>query len=156
MTSALAQHPSHFTPGKDPVHIVQEAGWDPGLVWMSAKNLAPTGIRSLERPAHSQSPYELGYPGPLLLPNTRKKRKEENELLVKCYHRYYSKDEKLQSMSWRHLLVKFLDTIYWSVIGLTKINALSYGFLVCRHSCQICNSHISWSAHTARFKTCLI
>ena len=23
----------HFTPGKDPVPIVQEAGWDPGPVW---------------------------------------------------------------------------------------------------------------------------
>jgi hypothetical protein len=23
----------HFTPGKDPVPIVQEAGWAPGLVW---------------------------------------------------------------------------------------------------------------------------
>jgi hypothetical protein len=34
----------HFTPGKDPVPIVQEAGWDPGLVWTCAKNLAPTGI----------------------------------------------------------------------------------------------------------------
>jgi hypothetical protein len=33
-----------FTPGKDPVPIVQEAGWAPGPVWRSAKNLAPTGI----------------------------------------------------------------------------------------------------------------
>jgi len=29
-----------FTPGKDPVPIVQEAGWDPGTVWTSAENLA--------------------------------------------------------------------------------------------------------------------
>jgi hypothetical protein len=36
-----------FTPGKDPVPIVQEAGWDPGPVWTGAENLAPpTGIRS--------------------------------------------------------------------------------------------------------------
>jgi hypothetical protein len=34
-----------FIPGKDPVPIVQEAGWAPGPVWMCAKNLAPTGIR---------------------------------------------------------------------------------------------------------------
>jgi len=32
------------TPGKDSVHIVQEAGWAPGLVWTGAENLAPTGI----------------------------------------------------------------------------------------------------------------
>jgi len=35
---------SFFTPGKDPVPIVQEAGWAPGPVWTGAKNLAPTGI----------------------------------------------------------------------------------------------------------------
>jgi len=33
-----------FTPGKDPVPIVQEAGWAPGLVWTGAENLAPTRI----------------------------------------------------------------------------------------------------------------
>ena len=36
-----------FSSGKDPVPIVQEAGWAPGLVWISAENLAFTGIRSL-------------------------------------------------------------------------------------------------------------
>jgi hypothetical protein len=30
-----------FTPGKDPVPIVQEAGWAPGLVWTGAENLTP-------------------------------------------------------------------------------------------------------------------
>ena len=35
-----------FTPGKDSVPIVQEAGWAPGPVWTGAENLAPTGIRS--------------------------------------------------------------------------------------------------------------
>ena len=29
-----------FTPGKDPVPIVQEAGWAPGPVWTGAENLA--------------------------------------------------------------------------------------------------------------------
>jgi hypothetical protein len=54
-TSALggggwsAPRPSCFTPGKYPVPIVQEAGWAPGPVWMCAKNLAPTGIRSPDR-----------------------------------------------------------------------------------------------------------
>jgi len=31
----------HFTPGKDPVPIIQEDGWAPEPVWTSAKNLAP-------------------------------------------------------------------------------------------------------------------
>ena len=44
-----------FTPGKDPVPIVQEAGWAPGPVWTGAEYLASTGIRSPDRPARSQS-----------------------------------------------------------------------------------------------------
>ena len=51
-----------FTPGKHPVPILQEAGWAPGQVWTIAENLAPTGIRSPDRPAHSQSLYALRYP----------------------------------------------------------------------------------------------
>jgi len=44
-----------FTPGKEPAPIVQEAGWAPGPVWTGAENLAPTGIRTPDRPARSQS-----------------------------------------------------------------------------------------------------
>jgi hypothetical protein len=33
-----------FNPGKDPVPIVQEAGWAPGPVWTDAENLAPPGF----------------------------------------------------------------------------------------------------------------
>jgi hypothetical protein len=44
------------TSGKDPGPIVQEAGWAPG-----AENLAPTGIRSPDHPARSQSLYRLSY-----------------------------------------------------------------------------------------------
>jgi len=36
--------PAAFTPRKDPVTIVQEAGWAPGLVWIGVENLAPTEI----------------------------------------------------------------------------------------------------------------
>ena len=50
-----------FTPGKDPVPIGQEAGWAPGPVWIGAKNLASTGIRSPDRPARSQSLHRLRY-----------------------------------------------------------------------------------------------
>ena len=35
------QRPGRFTPGKDPVTIVQEAGWGSGPVWAVAGNLAP-------------------------------------------------------------------------------------------------------------------
>ena len=50
-------------PWKDPVPIVQEAGLTPGPVWTGAENLAPTVIRSPDRPARSQSLYRLSYPG---------------------------------------------------------------------------------------------
>jgi len=50
-----------FTPGNDPVPIVQEVGWAPGPVWTGGENLAPTGIRSPDRPARRQSLYILCY-----------------------------------------------------------------------------------------------
>ena len=49
------------TLGKDPVPVVQEAGW-PEPVWWGAGNLAPTGIRSPDCSAHIQSLYRLHYP----------------------------------------------------------------------------------------------
>ena len=69
MTTALevgegtASRPAlSLPPGKDPVPILQEAGWDPGPVWTGAENLAATGIRSPDRPARSQSLYRLSSP----------------------------------------------------------------------------------------------
>jgi len=55
-----------FTPGKEPVPIVQEAGWSPGPIWTDTENLARTGIRSPDRPARSQSLYRLSYPASFL------------------------------------------------------------------------------------------
>jgi hypothetical protein len=49
---------------KEAVPTVQEAGWAPGPVWTCSGNLAPTGIRSPDRPARSESLYRLSYPGP--------------------------------------------------------------------------------------------
>jgi hypothetical protein len=48
-----------FTPGKDPIPIEYETGWASELVWTGAENLAPTGIRSPDRPARSKSLYRL-------------------------------------------------------------------------------------------------
>ena len=33
-------HPGRFTPGKEPVLIVLEAGWAPGPIWTGTENLA--------------------------------------------------------------------------------------------------------------------
>ena len=45
----------HFTPGKDPVPILQEAGWAPGPVWTGGKS-RPQRDSIPDRPARSQSP----------------------------------------------------------------------------------------------------
>ena len=50
-------------PGKDPVPIVQEAGWAPGPVWTGGKS-RPTGIRSPNRPARSSVAIPTELPGP--------------------------------------------------------------------------------------------
>jgi len=51
----------HFTPGKVPVPILQEAGWALGPVWTSGNSpLRQNSIAA--RPARSQSLYLLSYP----------------------------------------------------------------------------------------------
>ena len=52
---------SRFTPGKDPVPIVQEAGWAPGPVWTGADNLAPPGFDPRTVQPVAQSLYRLSY-----------------------------------------------------------------------------------------------
>jgi len=44
-----------FTPGKETVPIVQDAGWALGPVWSGAENLDLIGIRSPDLPGRSQS-----------------------------------------------------------------------------------------------------
>ena len=69
MTAALeggewsaARPRQHFTSGKDPVPILQEAGWAPRPVWTGEENLAPTWIRSRTVQPVAQSLYRLSYP----------------------------------------------------------------------------------------------
>ena len=50
----------HFTPGKDSVPILQEAGWAPGPVWTGGK-ARPHRDSIPDRPARSQSLYRLSY-----------------------------------------------------------------------------------------------
>jgi hypothetical protein len=46
---------------RDPVPIVQEAGWVPGPVWTSAEKITPSKIPSPDCPAHSELLYQLRY-----------------------------------------------------------------------------------------------
>ena len=57
-------HRPFFTPGKDPVPVLQEDGWALGPFWTGAENLASTGFRSSDRPSRSQSLHRLRYPAP--------------------------------------------------------------------------------------------
>jgi len=50
-----------FTHGKDPVPILQEAGWAPGPVWTGGKSRSQRDSIPY-RPARSQSLYRLSYP----------------------------------------------------------------------------------------------
>ena len=51
----------HFTRGKDPVPILQEAGWAPGQVWTGGKS-RPHRDSIPDCPARSQSLYRLNHP----------------------------------------------------------------------------------------------
>ena len=50
----------HFTPGKNPAPILQEAGWAPGPVWTGGKS-RPHRDSIPDRPARSRSLYRLSY-----------------------------------------------------------------------------------------------
>ena len=48
----------HFTPGRDPIPILQEAEWAPGTVWTGGKS-RPHRDSIPDRPARCQSLYRL-------------------------------------------------------------------------------------------------
>jgi hypothetical protein len=56
--------PAAFNSGKDPVSIVQEAGWAPEPVWIGAENLTPPGFdpRTFQPVASRYTDY--GIPAP--------------------------------------------------------------------------------------------
>ena len=62
-SGCLTPRSGPFTPGKDPVPIVHEAGCGPRVGLTGAENIVPTGIRSPDRPARSKSLFRLRYPG---------------------------------------------------------------------------------------------
>jgi hypothetical protein len=54
--------PASLSPGN--THYI--GGWmGPGSVRTGSENIAPTGIRSPDRSAHSESLYRLNYPAPI-------------------------------------------------------------------------------------------
>jgi len=74
LTSALdvggwsTPRPGRFTPGKDSVPIVQEAGWPPELVWTGAGNLAsPLGFDPWTVQPVASRYTDLGFPTHMFL-----------------------------------------------------------------------------------------
>ena len=55
----------HFIPGKDPVPILQEAGWALGPVWRGGKS-RPHRDSISDPPVSSQTLYRLTYPAHVL------------------------------------------------------------------------------------------
>jgi hypothetical protein len=60
----------HFTPGKDPVPILQEAGWAPGPVWTDGKS-RPHRDSIPDRPACSSVTVLTELPSPCYSPRER-------------------------------------------------------------------------------------
>jgi hypothetical protein len=87
--------PGRITPGKE-TRYPFIGGWvAPGPVWTAAENLVPTGIRSPNRPARSESLYQLRYSGPRS--NARfgsflimKPLKRTNDVIIKITTKRYS------------------------------------------------------------------
>ena len=58
--------PGRYTSGKDPVPIVQEAGWAPGSFWTGVTTLAHTGIRNPDRPVLTSRYTDCSIPALIL------------------------------------------------------------------------------------------
>ena len=61
-------HTGRFAPGKDPVPIIQEAGWAPGLVWKGVEISPPPGFdpRTLQAIASHYTDWAIpAHPGGL-------------------------------------------------------------------------------------------
>ena len=58
-TSVVSAKLRHLTSGKEPIPIVQEAGWAPGLVWTGEENLTATGIPFAQYLARSECIVQL-------------------------------------------------------------------------------------------------
>jgi hypothetical protein len=96
LTSALegggwsAPRPGPFTPGKDPVPIVQEVGWAPGPVWTNVKNLAPPEFepRTVQPVASRYTDWAI--PAPRILEYSFKMEFVADCYKMKMFHIYFS------------------------------------------------------------------
>jgi len=135
-----------FTSGKDLVPIVQEAGWAPGPAWTGAKNLAPTEIRSPDRPARSQSLCRLRYPAPKSQYKDKLVSHSCNAIFTHCNGVMWLR-VILNSRDWR-VYVNVVTAI-WAAAGLSSLGIiipLSLILHYCRQfQCSCTQSVILWN-----------
>ena len=72
----------HFTPGKDPVPILQDGGWAPGPVWTYGKS-RPQRDSIPDRPARSSVAIPTELPGPQYQYTVHSKKKQNTEEVAK-------------------------------------------------------------------------
>jgi len=58
-TGGQGQAPAALPSGRVPVPVLEEEGWAPGPTWTGGENLGPTGIRSPDCLARSESLHRL-------------------------------------------------------------------------------------------------
>jgi hypothetical protein len=122
-----------FTPGNDPVPIVQEAGWSPGTVWTGAENLAAIGIRSPERPARSQSLYWLSYRAIILRSKELKKKTLSSvnptrlyQKVLLCIRDYILRSTIIHLHTQLELIVRFHVSVLSADISVTFLQSLTF------------------------------
>ena len=136
----------HFTPGKDPVPIVQEAGWAPGPIWTGGKS-RPHRDSIPDRPAHSSVaiPTELPSPHRHIYIYTHKHTHTEYVTLSHnltfllsehsafgrrlCFHHQAKYKKKIHfcffPIGWTAFdSVRYIATSVWSCSGLTYLFSL--------------------------------
>jgi hypothetical protein len=109
--------PAAFTPGKDPVPIVQEAGWASESVWIGAENLTPTRIRSPDCPAISESLYRLSHPGSGLSNKTNETHRYG--ILIQLLHLHVS-----VYMTILRVLTEYISVVMWKVQYICIYNSM--------------------------------
>ena len=123
-----------FTPGKDPVPIVQ--GLAPGPVWTGAENLSPTRIRSQDRPARSQSPYRLSYPAHMVSVTTPKKVATVSAVYCLTPPEHRDRGFELPTGQRKRACVPFFVTVLLSCLGTGFATHRSVALRILQNVCK--------------------
>ena len=110
MTAALeggewsAALSGRFTPGKGPVPILQEAGWVPGPVWTGAENLAPHRDSIPDRPARSQSMYDMSRQIVIMITDVPDKSCRDNRKTFYFQKHRFSENRIFYERMWENII----------------------------------------------------